>query len=92
VKDAAPHAGFDFETPVRIKAGGEYVSVEEPGYACPTLADVDGDEKLDLVVGQFNEGYMQFCKNISKDKNSWEFAKPEWLMTGDEKAVVPGVW
>ena len=92
VKDPSPDSGFKFEVPVRIKAGGEYVSAESPGYACPTLADVDGDGKLDLVVGQFNQGHMQFCKNVSEDEASWEFSSPQWLMTGDEKAVVPGVW
>ena len=87
-----PSAGYEFETPVRITAGDEYVSVESPGYACPTLADVDEDGKLDLVVGQFNNGYMQFCKNIAAENESPEFAAAEWIKTGDDRAVVPGVW
>jgi len=62
----APASGYEFETPVRIMAGGEYVSVESPGYACPTMADVDEDGKLDLVVGQFNGGKMHYCKNTRR--------------------------
>lgn len=87
-----PSANYEFETPVRLKAGDEYVSVEAPGYACPTLADVDEDGKLDLVVGQFNNGHMQFFKNIAADGESPEFAAAEWIKTGDDRAVVPGVW
>lgn len=81
-----------FDTPVRLKAEGEYISVEAPGYACPTMADVDGDGKDDLVVGQFNQGHMQFFKNIAADGQSPKFAAAKWLTTGDERAVVPGVW
>lgn len=81
-----------FESPVRIKAGGEFVAVEDPGYASPTMADVDGDGRPDLVVGQYNEGHMQFFKNISEDSNSPQFASSQWIKTGDKRAVVPGVW
>ena len=88
----APPAGYEFETPVRLKAGDGYVSVEKPGYACPTLADVDDDGKLDLVVGQFNNGHMQFCKNVADTGETPEFAKAEWIKSGDERAQVPGVW
>ena len=78
--------------PVRIKAGGEFIAVEAPGYACPTMADVDGDGREDLIVGQFSGGNMQFCRNIAKTNETPAFDKPEWLMTGDERAIVPGVW
>ena len=91
----APHAeasGYEFETPVRLMAGGEYVAVESPGYACPTMADVDGDGKLDLVVGQFNGSKMHFCKNIAADAAAPEFAKAEWIQSGSDAAQVPGVW
>ncbi|MCA9188862.1 MAG: FG-GAP repeat protein, partial [Planctomycetales bacterium] len=55
-------------------------------------ADVDGDGKDDLVVGQFRNGNMQFFKNISQHGVPPKFAPAKWLMTDGERATVPGVW
>lgn len=85
-------AGYEFEPPVRVKAGDQFVSVESPGYACPTMADVDGDGKDDLVVGQFNQGHMLFCKNLAEAGQAPKFAEAKWIMSGDNRAIVPGVW
>lgn len=90
--DLATPSGDQFADPVRIKAGDEFVSVESPGYACPTMADVDGDGKDDLVIGQFSNGNMQFCKNVSTADAEPQFASPTWLKTNGERAIVPGVW
>jgi len=80
-----------FEPPVRLKAGGEYIAVESPGYACPTMADVDGDGKPDLVVGQFRGGKMMFFRNVADSGQPPQFDAGQWLMTGDRPAQVPGV-
>ncbi len=92
VPSSAPPSEYEFESPVRIRAGDEFIAVESPGFACPTLADVDGDGREDLVVGQFNQGHMQFCKNVAADGKSPRFAAAEWIMSGDDRAIVPGVW
>lgn len=78
----------DFEPPVRLKGGESAIRVESPGYACPTWADVDGDGKKDLIVGQFAKGKMQVFKNLGGMK----FAAGEWLKAEGQVAEVPGVW
>ena len=77
-----------FHPPVRLKAGGVPVRVEAPGYAAPCLADVDGDGKPDLLVGQFNGGKIQVFKGLGGGK----FARGAWLKAEGKAAEVPGVW
>jgi FG-GAP-like repeat len=85
---AAPCGAVEFAAPVRLKAGGEVIRVESPGFACPCLADIDGDGKPDLLVGQFNKGRIQVFKGLG----GGEFAKGSWLQANESTAEVPGVW
>jgi hypothetical protein len=77
-----------FTAPVRLKAGGEFVKVEAPGYAAPCWADTDGDGKKDLVVGQFAKGKLKVYRNLGSDK----LAEGKWLEAEGSVAEVPGVW
>ena len=78
----------EFADPVRMKGGGEPVRVERPGYAAPCWADIDGDGKKDLLVGQFNGGKIKVFKNLGDDK----LAAGDWLRVEGKPAEVPGVW
>ena len=78
----------EFENPVRVEGGGEAIRIESPGYAAPCWADVDGDGKKDLLVGQFNGGKIRIFKNLGDGK----LAAGEWLKADDKVAEVPGVW
>ena len=78
----------DFAPPVRLKADGVPIRVEVPGYAAPCLADVGGDGKMDLLVGQFRQGKIQVFKGLGGGK----FAKGTWLQAAGKAAEVPGVW
>ena len=73
---------------MRLKAGAVAIRVEAPGYASPCLADVDGDGKMDLLVGQFNQGKIQLFKGLGGGK----FATGTWLQAEGKPAEVPGVW
>jgi hypothetical protein len=77
-----------FEAPVRLKADGVPVRVEGPGYAAPCWADINGDGKKDLLVGQFHQGKIRVYRNLGDGK----LAAGEWLMAEGSVAEVPGVW
>jgi hypothetical protein len=52
----------EFEEPVRLKAGGEFIDVEI-GHAAPLVEDFDGDGLKDLLVGQFGGGQLWIFRN-----------------------------
>lgn len=89
---AAPSAALagaaEFEKPVRLKGGAEFIKVEAPGWAAPCWADIDKDGKADLLVGQFNKGKIAVCKGLGDGK----LAAQEWLQAEGAVAEVPGVW
>jgi hypothetical protein len=78
----------EFHPPVRLKADGVPVRVEEPGWACPCWHDMDGDGEKDLLVGQFNGGKIRVYRNLGDGK----FAAGDWLKADGAVAEVPGVW
>ena len=78
----------DFEPPIRLKVGDAAIRVESPGYAAPCWADLNGDGKKHLLVGQFNKGKIQVFKHQGAEK----FAPGNWLQAEGKVAEVPGVW
>ena len=85
---AATCCATEFDRPIRLEGGGEPVRVESPGYAAPCWADMDGDGKKDLLVGQFNQGKIKVYKNLGDGK----LAAGSWLNADGKVAEVPGVW
>lgn len=85
---AALCTAAEFQAPVRLKADGAAIRVESPGYAAPGWADMNGDGKKDLLVGQFNKGKIQVFKHLGDGK----FAAGDWLKAAGKVAEVPGVW
>jgi FG-GAP-like repeat len=78
----------EFQPPTRFMADGVPVRVDNPGWACPCWADMDGDGKKDLLVGQFNGGKIRVYKNLGDGK----LAAGDWLKADGAVAEIPGVW
>jgi hypothetical protein len=81
-------AAAEFQAPVRLTADGVPIRVESPGYAAPCWADIDGDGKKDLLVGQFDGGKIRVYKNLGGGK----LAAGAWLQADGIDAEIPGVW
>lgn len=57
-------AKIELEDPVRLKVGDDFIdTVGEIGHAGPNERDLDGDGKLDLIVGNF-KGHFQIYRNV----------------------------
>ena len=76
-----------FAPPVQIQAEGGPIDVEI-GHAAPFLADIDGDSKRDLLVGQFGGGKLRIFKNQGTDAEP-KFAKYDFMKAGADLGTVP---
>ncbi len=85
-------ADFDFAKPRQLNGGDKPIEVESPGYAAPSLADLNGDGVADLLVGQFRDGKIGFYKGSKGENGKLSFGAHEWLQAGGEIAKIPGVW
>lgn len=89
---ATAQAPTEFTEPVRLRAGDDFVKTESPGYASPCLADIDGDDTLELLVGQFNGGKIRVYEPVPGDETGTRFDEGRWLEADGEPARIPGVW
>lgn len=80
-----------FHPPQRLAAAGQAIQLDSPGYAAPTIADIDNDGLADLIVGQFRKGQLNFYKNVGTTQAP-RYAKGVKLTSGSQPASVPGVW
>ncbi len=61
------------------------------GHADPFVIDLNGDGKLDLLVGQFGQGRLLFFANTGTNEEP-KLAPGEFLMAGAAEFSVPGVF
>src|SRR5437764_15454511 len=73
--------------PIKLTAGGKPIDVDV-GHAAPCVADLKGDGKPCLLVGQFGEGKLRVYPNVGS-KAEPRFDKFEWLRAGNGLATVP---
>ena len=80
--------GIQFDPPVRLKAGQEFIDTgEHVGHAGPLLADLNADGKPDLLVGNF-KGHFQVYMNTGTRAEPVYVAKG-LLKAGGENVKVP---
>lgn len=79
-------AGPVFEAPFRVRASGQYITVDY-GHAAPNVLDWDGDGTRDLIVGQFGGGKLRIYKNYGTDRIP-DFRGFTWFEIGGQPACV----
>jgi hypothetical protein len=73
--------------PVRLQADGRDIDTGDAwGHSGPTMADINGDGKRDLVVGDFSGKFRMF-RNIGSNSEP-NFGPQSFLMAGGEEAKV----
>lgn len=77
----------DLAAPVRLLASGQLINVDV-GHAAPFYADIKGDGKGVLLVGQFGQGKLRLYPNVG-GKTEPRFDKFDWLKSGGTICSVP---
>jgi hypothetical protein len=84
----APAPKAQLAPPVAVQADGKPIDITEVGHAAPFHADVDGDGKRDLLVGQFGGGKMKVYKNHGSD-TAPTFKALAWFEAAGEVVTTP---
>ena len=77
----------DLKPAIKIEAAGKPIDVEI-GHAAAWMADLRGDGKLSLLVGQFGEGKLRIYDNTGS-REAPRFEKFEWFKAGGDIGKVP---
>lgn len=78
----------ELHAPVRLlDAKGEPLAMPAPGYTAPAIRDLDGDGRVDLIVGLLPDGAFQVRRSLGDLRYG---AAKRLIQT--EGTIVPGVW
>jgi hypothetical protein len=84
MRNMGSHENPEYETPYRLQAQGKDVDVY--GMPSPNFADFDGDGDLDLICGEFLDGFTYF-KNTGSRKQP-VYASGVYLQVNGEKIAM----
>ncbi len=76
-----------FHPPFRVEAQGNPIDVEV-GHAAPLVVDFDGDQKNDLLVGQFGGGKLRIYRNTGSPEAP-QFEAFAWFKASRKAGTVP---
>ena len=89
VRNAGTTEKQKYDAPVKVNAGGR--ALETFGWPSPNLADFDGDGDLDILCGEFLDGFTYF-------ENTGTRIAPEYAagrrltLPPDAKGAAPSAW
>ena len=83
-----PGLAPDLAPPVHILAGGQPLDVERSGHAAPSVGDLDGDGKPDLLVGQYDGGKLRVYRNTGT-AGAPKFDTYTYFVAGGKTGRVP---
>jgi len=75
-----------FTGPTYILDSG--VPIDVGSYGSPCVYDWSGDGKKDIIIGQFDSGYVRFYRNIGTDINP-EFNGFQYLYASGSPITLP---
>jgi len=75
-----------FNGPAYILDSG--VQIDVGYYGSPCVYDWNGDGKKDMIIGQFDNGYIRFYQNIGSDIEP-QFSGYEFLYASGSQITLP---
>ena len=84
---AAEPVANDLAPPVQLQAGGQPINVGM-GHAAPFVADLKGDGRMVLLVGQFGQGKLRLYPNLGTQSEP-KFDRFEWFQAGGQVVSLP---
>jgi hypothetical protein len=85
---AAQTRDSQLQAPVQVMADGAPLDVQRSGHSAPCWGDFDGDGVNDLLVGQFEEGWLRIYRNQGTNARP-QFSGHEWFRAGAQLGRVP---
>jgi hypothetical protein len=84
---AGPPQAGELAPPVRLVAAGKPIDVDI-GHAAPCVADLKGDGKLSLLVGQFGDGKLRIYP-LGGERKAQRLETFTWFQAGGKDGKVP---